>query len=127
MRVIGKYRLESLIGQGGQGEVWRGWLEGDLGFRRPVAVKLVRERGGDHATRFVNEALIGARLSHPNIVSVYELTRVEEQLVLAMELIEGETIEAWLQRSPAGLPRASSTCSTPRTGRGSRTTRSLRA
>ncbi len=98
---IGRYTLEERIGVGGYGEVWRGWLEGELGFRKPVAVKLMRSP--EVADSLLNEALIGARMQHPNIVNTYEFTRVGDQYLMAMELIVGEGVEALIARSPSGV------------------------
>ncbi|MGH3657667.1 MAG: protein kinase domain-containing protein, partial [Micromonosporaceae bacterium] len=71
--LAGRYRLLSLLGRGGVGEVWRGE---DLQLGRPVAVKLLRRLEGDALSsqdRFHREARAAAQLSHPNVVATYDI------------------------------------------------------
>ncbi|MGH9077884.1 MAG: hypothetical protein ACRDY0_10615, partial [Acidimicrobiales bacterium] len=70
--LAGRYRLGSMIGQGGMAQVFDGF---DLRLGRPVAVKLLRpEVAADPLARarFEREARAGARLNHPNVVAVYD-------------------------------------------------------
>src|SRR5262245_36621322 len=91
---IDRYAIEARIGSGGMGDVHRG-RDVDLG--RPVAIKLVRR---DLAQRtpdaLLREAQAMARLSHPNVVVVYQVGTFAEQVYLAMEYVDGETLRAWL-------------------------------
>lgn len=92
----GKYQLESRLGGGGMAEVFIGRSTGAEGFSRKVAIK--RVLGGlsenpDFARMFVSEAQLTSRLVHPNIVSVLDFDRDNEQrLFLVMELIEGKDL-----------------------------------
>jgi eukaryotic-like serine/threonine-protein kinase len=97
-RVGGKYRLVKQLAVGGMGEVW---LAGNEATGAHVAVKLcagnvtAREEA---ASRFRQEARLGAMLSHRSIVRIFDL--VEEPdgaLILVMELLRGETLERYLQ------------------------------
>lgn len=87
-----RYRLRTLLGAGGMGEVWRA---DDERLSRPVAVKLIRgtgEESGQALARFRREAKITARLSgHPNIVTVYDFS--EDPLYVVMEVIEGSSLD----------------------------------
>ncbi len=99
--VAGRYLIESRLGKGGMGVVYRGRQE-PLG--RPVALKVLADNvAGDPAVvqRFEKEAQAVSRLNHPNIVTVYEFGRTDDGLLfLAMELIEGESLHQRLLRGP---------------------------
>lgn len=99
MEEIGKFRVEQMIGTGAMGSVFRGY---DTLLQRTVALKLIRaDHRSDPIRRamFAREALAIARLSHPNIVQVYEHGKTPDgQLYTAMELLEGESLDARLVR-----------------------------
>src|SRR5690606_26733737 len=67
---------------------------------RRVALKLARDVDGDprRSARFLREAQALARLAHPNVVPIFEIGAVDDQMFIAMELVEGETLRAWLAR-----------------------------
>jgi len=93
---FGRYVLEAELGQGGMGVVWRA-RDPDLGRR--VALKLVKKRGSAlAATRLVREAQAIARLTHPNVVTVFEIGSVADQVYVAMELVQGTSLRHWLAR-----------------------------
>ena len=97
-RTIGGYRIESLLGQGGMGSVYRGT---DLMLDRPVAVKALRAdvaASPDHVERFRQEAKTLARLLDPHIATLYAMLREGDDLYMVMEFVEGETFEALLAR-----------------------------
>ncbi len=97
---LGRYQIVGPLGQGGMGVVYRA-RDAELG--RDVAVKLVTTSGASTdtlATRLMREAQALAQLSHPNVVAVYDVGRVEDGVFLAMELVPGETGEQWIKRRP---------------------------
>ncbi|MBC8068837.1 MAG: serine/threonine protein kinase, partial [Deltaproteobacteria bacterium] len=103
--LIDRFVLLKRIGEGGMGSVWAAY-DGELD--RKIAIKLVLpERAGDEhvRARMLREAQALARLSHPNVVTVHEVGVHGDQIYVAMEHVEGETLKAWLQREPVGPPR----------------------
>ncbi len=97
-RVIGNYRIDALLGQGGMGAVYCGL---DLMLDRPVAIKALRADVASQphlVERFRQEARVLARLLHPNIATLYTLVRDGDALYMVMEFCEGETLESILRR-----------------------------
>ena len=90
----GRYRLERPLGQGGMATVY---LAHDVELDRLVAVKLLAESlAGDQAfrRRFLREARLAARLSHPNVVGVYDAGEAEDgRPYIVMEYVDGSTLE----------------------------------
>lgn len=92
---IGKFQVLQFLGQGAMGRVYLGE---DPHIGRRVAIKVMTTAGDDETrARFHNEAMAAGRLSHPNIVQVYEFGSFEEQPYLAMEYLEGERLDEWLR------------------------------
>jgi serine/threonine-protein kinase len=103
---FGKYRLESVVGAGGMGVVYRA-VHADLG--KAVALKMLVPEGrhGDFVRRFRHEAKVLAALKHPNIVEVFDLDVAECGLpYYVMQLLEGQSLRAHLAGFPQGLPDA---------------------
>src|SRR5687767_2510874 len=100
-RVLGgRYRLGDRLGAGGMAEVHEG-VDERLG--RPVAVKLLREslrRRPEIRRRFEHEARSAARLSHPNVVAVYDTGEEDGTPYLVMERLPGETLADRLANGP---------------------------
>jgi serine/threonine protein kinase/Tfp pilus assembly protein PilF len=97
-KVIGHYRIESLIGIGGMGEVY---LARDERLGRNVALKLLPESLTTDETqlsRFKNEARTASSSNHPNILTVYELGAEGNRQFIATEFIEGITLRASIAR-----------------------------
>lgn len=95
---MGGYRLTSLLGRGGMGEVW---LAFDTQLERDVAVKLMRKEllaNEDALRRFTREARAVARLNHPNIVHVYAFGDENGLTYFVMELVDGETVSQYMKR-----------------------------
>jgi serine/threonine-protein kinase len=97
--VADKYRIERLIGEGGMGTVYaaRNEMTG-----RAVALKWLRTELSMNlafSQRFTREARLGGRLDHPNIVNVYDVGRHGGTLFLVMELLRGESFDAWVRRT----------------------------
>jgi tetratricopeptide (TPR) repeat protein len=97
--MIGRYRIESLIGAGGMGVVYAAH---DDALDRRVALKVMRpDLAGDPAAlakRLVRESRLMAKASHPAVLTVHDVGRVADRVFVAMELIRGETLGQWLAR-----------------------------
>jgi eukaryotic-like serine/threonine-protein kinase len=95
---LGPYTLESKIGEGGMGAVWRAR---HATLDRPAAVKLIaRDVDEISAARFEREAQLTARLSHPNAVTVYDFGKTKDGTFwYAMELIDGFDLEKYVAAS----------------------------
>ena len=113
-QLIGHYRIESLLGVGGMGEVY---LARDELLGRKVALKLLPEHLTEDETqlsRFTTEARTASALNHPNILTVHEIGAEGNRHFIATEFIEGITLRAllsaWTNESArrAGNCRASS-------------------
>ncbi len=92
------YRVESLLGRGGMGVVYRAM---DLSLLRPVALKLIApELAEDERfrARFLREPRLAASLDHPSVVPIYEAGEWEGQLYLAMRYVEGDDLRTVLER-----------------------------
>ncbi|MFL5834369.1 MAG: protein kinase domain-containing protein [Solirubrobacterales bacterium] len=97
----GRYRLERMLGRGGMAAVWLGQ---DEVLERPVAVKVLSDTiAGDpgFVARFRREAQVAARLSHPNLVGVYDFSEEGERPYLVMQFVPGENLAAHLERGAA--------------------------
>jgi serine/threonine protein kinase len=93
---LGPYVLDAELGRGGGGTVWDAL---DTRLDRRVALKLVRVEASDpRVERARREAQIQARLSHPNVVKLYEAGFEQGFLFLAMELVKGTSLRAELVR-----------------------------
>ena len=103
---FGRYRLTALLGEGGMGKVFRAELVGPAGFRKELALKVLRDTAvGVGRADFVREARLGGLLKHPNLVDVYELDEIDGRLVLVMEYVRGVALSSAL-RELATLPAA---------------------
>jgi serine/threonine-protein kinase len=105
-QVGGRYRLHSMLGQGGTAVVWRGV---DLRLDRPVAVKLLDRAGLADPTmlqRLDREARTVARLAHPNIVAMYDAGADDGVPYLVMELVDGDSLQAMLGNGPLDVADA---------------------
>src|SRR6185436_10630956 len=91
-QTIGKYRVVSRLGRGGMGTVYKA-VDETLG--REVAIKCLNPDLGDPEIlkRFRAEAIALARLNHPNIATLFELTEHDGELLMVMEFVRGETFE----------------------------------
>lgn len=103
---IGPYRIEAAIGEGGMGTVYRAYHQR---LARSVALKRVRTGTGNSPElreRLLLEAQTAARMSHPNIVQVYDIVEGEDGDWLVMELAEGETLLNRLEAGPLEIQEA---------------------
>jgi eukaryotic-like serine/threonine-protein kinase len=103
-RLAGRYVLEDLIATGGMAAVWRAH---DEILARPVAVKCLRDelaKDEDFAQRFQREAVAAARLTHPNIISVFDTGVDDGVYFIVMEYFPGPTLRELMQRHGALEP-----------------------
>jgi serine/threonine-protein kinase len=98
-RSIGRYLVLSLLGQGGMGKVYAAY---DPELDRRVALKLLNTAAGseDARRRLVREARALGKLSHPNVVQVHDVGEHDGDVFVAMELVEGRSLDAWCHGSP---------------------------
>ena len=101
---IGRFTIVDQLGRGAMGIVYRAY---DPKLDRKVAIKLVD--GGESGTegavaqaRLEREARAAATLSHPNVVTVYDVGRFEDRVFLAMEFVDGSTLTQWLSEKSTG-------------------------
>jgi serine/threonine protein kinase len=95
--LIGRYRLGERIGRGGFGVVYDA-VDTELG--RPVAVKLMRARDQVRAASFKREAMLVARLNHPNVVTLHDYGVDENTPFLVLERLRGEPLDQRIRRAP---------------------------
>jgi serine/threonine protein kinase len=93
---LGRYRLVGLLGEGGMARVFAAEMVGELGFRRPAAVKVVLASSPDRSRelqeQLAQEARIGGLLNHPNVVQTLDCGQLDGFPYIAMELVEGLTL-----------------------------------
>src|SRR5574339_1141147 len=90
-KTVGKYRIVDRLGRGGMGTVYKAV---DETLDRDVAIKVLNPELSDTDVfkRFRGEAVTLARLSHPGIATIYELYRQDDELLMVMEFVRGETV-----------------------------------
>ena len=103
---VGKYRIIALLGRGATGIVYKAV---DATLDREVAIKVLNPlyAAGDILKRFRSEATTLAKLSHPEIATIHELLRTDTNLLMVMELVRGETLEALAERHGPMSPELS--------------------
>ncbi|OJT26133.1 hypothetical protein BO221_09940 [Archangium sp. Cb G35] len=97
---VGRYVLQRRVGEGGMGVVFAAY---DPDLDREVALKLLKPGAVADAEargRLVREAQALARLSHPNVVIVHDVSQDGDTVFLAMELVRGRTLRQWLAEAP---------------------------
>jgi serine/threonine protein kinase len=97
---LGRYVVLDCLGSGGMGVVY---VAHDFALDRRVSLKLLRPSGKDpegRRERLVSEAQALARVSHPNVLTVHDVGTWEDEVYLALEHVEGETLLSWLDRAP---------------------------
>jgi serine/threonine-protein kinase len=108
--LLGRYALFGQIGAGGMGVVHLGRLLGSGGFERAVAIKRVHPSLSDDdkfVTMFREELRLLARVRHQNVIAALDVLDVDDELLLVMEYVHGESLAALLQKSSeAGQPLA---------------------
>lgn len=101
-RTIGRYMVVQELGHGAMGTVYGAY---DPELDRRVAIKVVRAEALELAgrTRFLREAQALAKLSHPNVVGIHDVGTLDDQVFIAMELVDGQTLRAWQRAAPRTL------------------------
>jgi serine/threonine protein kinase len=92
---FGKYTLFERIGRGGMADVFKARIQGPAGFERTFVVKRILPHLSDDPAftkMFIDEAKIAAKLSHPNIVQVFELGSVDDEYFMSMEYVRGHDL-----------------------------------
>ena len=95
---LGRYVVLDVLGEGGMGIVYAAF---DPELDRKVAIKLwhpAGQRTDERRARLLREAQAMARLSHPSVITVHDVGEVDGDVFVAMELVDGETLGAWLAR-----------------------------
>ncbi|HEY1549176.1 MAG TPA: serine/threonine-protein kinase [Kofleriaceae bacterium] len=96
--LVGRYRVVDLLGAGGMGVVYAAH---DPELDRDVALKLLYPTvspDGPDESRLRHESKLMAKLRHPNVATIHDLGAYRDQLFLVMELVNGETLRAWVGR-----------------------------
>ena len=97
---LGPYDIQSLLGSGGMGEVYRAR---DSRLNRIVAIKVLPasySADGDRLQRFVQEARSAAALNHPNILSIFDIGEERGAPYIVSELLEGQTLRERIRSGP---------------------------
>src|SRR5579864_3723812 len=102
-RYIGKYRVKGELGRGGMGAVY---LAEQPGLGREVAIKELLHAADPVALRrFLQEAQVMARASHPNLVQVHDLELMGTENYIVLEFIRGSSLRDWITKSPVPPPQ----------------------
>ena len=99
LKNVGRYEIVKKLGQGGSGLVYLGW---DPYIKRHVSIKISRPTSEKFRELFFLEAQSAGRLNHPNIVGLYDFGVCRDYCYLAMEYIDGDTLEKYCR--PDNLP-----------------------
>jgi serine/threonine protein kinase len=97
-QIVGNYKILQALGEGGVGMVYKGV---DTMLDREVAIKVLRPELASQTSvveRFRSEAVTLAKLSHPNIATLFSLFRHGSDLIMVMEFVRGESLETIVQR-----------------------------
>ncbi|MGA9353556.1 MAG: protein kinase [Terriglobales bacterium] len=103
---LGPYDIESLLGAGGMGEVYRAR---DARLNRPVAIKVLPKSfsaDADRLQRFTLEARAAAALNHPNILSIFDIGEEQGAPYIVSELLEGTTLRELVRNGPLPVRKA---------------------
>jgi len=110
-KTISHYRITEKLGEGGMGVVYKAE---DSSLERTVALKFLSPRMlGDEndKARFVHEAKAAASLNHPNVCTIHEIDEADDQIFIAMELVDGENLRTRLRAGPMEIDDALSIAS----------------
>ena len=102
-QALGHYRIEAKLGEGGMGVVYRAF---DTHLDRPVAIKILRAdatTSPERRRRFQQEAKAASALNHPNIVHIYDISSSGGTDYIAMEFVDGKTLDQLIGKSGLAL------------------------
>lgn len=98
LNLVGRYEVQARIGEGAMADVYRAY---DPSINRVLAIKVLKaefRQNRHYAARFLREAKAAGALSHPNIVTIYDVGEVDGYPYIAMELLDGEPLDKAAQR-----------------------------
>ncbi|MCW5805977.1 MAG: serine/threonine protein kinase [Deltaproteobacteria bacterium] len=98
---LGRYQLIGKLGSGAMGVVYRA---SDIDLDRDVALKLLKRPDASLTDRLVREARAMAKVSHPNVVGVFDVGIVDGKTYIAMELVEGQSLRTWQTGTKRTIP-----------------------
>src|ERR671916_781404 len=105
--IIGSYKVEAKLGEGGMGAVYKGV---DMMLEREVAIKALKSELASQTQvveRFRSEAVTLAKLNHPNIATLYNFFRQGDEYYMVLEFVRGETLDDLIrQRGAMPVERA---------------------
>jgi len=112
LRVPERYRLVTKLGQGGMADVFLGVQYGEQNFKRLLVIKRIHSRMLKHEEAmdmFINEARTAVQLNHPHIVQVFDLSKMDGDICISMEYVNGENLSylrkyALKHQKPIPLP-----------------------
>src|SRR5262249_51597127 len=99
-RIVGRYALFEPIASGETATVHVGRMIGPIGFLRTVAIKQLHRAytaDADLLASFVEEARLGSRIHHSNVVDTLDVARVDDEVLIVMEYVEGESLSQLLK------------------------------
>jgi serine/threonine-protein kinase len=98
VKIVGRYQIQARIGQGAMANVYRAF---DPDINRVLAIKVLKReycQNPQFAARFLREARAAGALSHPNIVTIYDVGEIEGFPYIAMELLDGQPLDAVVRK-----------------------------
>ena len=98
MQTVGRYKLEHRIGQGAMADVF---LAYDDHIDRPLAIKILKEEfrsNTEYVTRFLQESRAAGVMSHPHIVTIYDVGEADGFPYIAMELLKGSSLDTIIEK-----------------------------
>ncbi|HTE55440.1 MAG TPA: serine/threonine-protein kinase [Kofleriaceae bacterium] len=93
---IGRYTVVRRLGSGGMADVYLARAEGEAGFERLVALKVIQDEmaaSPKFVSHFLDEARLASQLNHPNVVAITDLGKADDKYVIAMEFVDGSDLE----------------------------------
>jgi tetratricopeptide (TPR) repeat protein len=101
--VAGRYRVDAMLGLGGMAQVYRAW---DLELERTIAIKFLSGHSPDSLRRFRREVSLAVRITHENVIRLFDLGSDDGSHFLTMELVEGASLRRHLRNAPLPIADA---------------------